>query len=351
MNFNSKLTLCTVLAGIMVSSTAYAGEVNINGFIRSAYDVTNSSAKYLELIDNHGSFGGTQAGITYSSVVNEQWSIAGQLHFRADEGELNIDWGIATFSVADSSKIIFGRQKYPLGLLSENVDIGLTYPWTRPPQELYRLELGDETGNFFIEGFDGIAFNYTTGDDWEFTVHPFVGDFAYKEAATKFQRKMLGLKLEVANEIVTLQMGYGSSELTINADPVDESKITTNFGAKLELDELLAYFEYVSTKVSNSDTFDSNASYLSVAYSFGKFQPVLTAAMLEGQKATNASIGALDQTSIAAGMAYHHSPSTVFKAQWKNIKPDDPTTAGLIGALPAGDTSVDVLSFTMDTVF
>jgi len=336
---------------IMLCSMSYAAEVNFHGFVRSSYDISSSTAKYLEHIDDKGSWGGSQVGLVFSTSINPQWSVAGQYHFIAREGEVSLDWGFATFQVNESNKIKFGRQKYPLGLVTENIDIGITYPWVRPPREFYNTELGDESANIALESFDGVSLVYSTGDEWEFTVQPFVGQFNYKEVASNNLREMLGLKVQANNDIVTLQAGVSDSKMTVVGGVTDQSKTTVNVGALVEMDDLLAYVEYADTSVDNSDEFDTNAAYASVAYNFGKFQPHITFAQLEGQKAAGAATGALDQTSSAIGVAYHYNPSTVFKAQWKNIKPDDPTTDGLIGALPAGETSADIYSFTMDVFF
>ncbi len=340
------------LLGTILNNSGFASDVNLHGFIRSSLDVSSSTAKYLDVIDENGDWGGTQAALTYSTNINKEWSLAGQLHYRAIEGELNLDWAFATFQISESSQILFGRQKYPLGLLSETLDIGLTYPWARPPQEMYHTEIESESANLILEGYDGLSAVYTTGDDdWEFIIQPFVGQFNHKEIAANRLRQMSGVKFEASSETMTLQAGYTTSEITVIGGPTDQTKNTSNVGAKIEIDDFITYIEYAKTEVDNSARYDSSAGYIAFAYSFDKLQPSITFAMLEGQKASGAADGDLDQTSVALALAYHYNPSTVFKMQWKNIKPEDPTTAGLIAALPNGETSVDVFTFTMDVVF
>ena len=76
-----------------------------------------------------------------------------------------------------------------------------------------------------------------------------------------------------------------------------------------------------------------------------KLTPAITFATLEGQE------GALDQTSYTLSLAYAYAVNTVIKAQLMQVKPDDPTTEGLIDELPDGDDSANVLSVTLDLVF
>ena len=76
----------TILSAVLVSPS-FATDVNFHGFIRSSYDTSSSTAKYIGLIDDNGSWGGTQAGLNYSTKINSQLSIAGQLHYNVGEGE------------------------------------------------------------------------------------------------------------------------------------------------------------------------------------------------------------------------------------------------------------------------
>ncbi|MBL1275850.1 MAG: porin [Ectothiorhodospiraceae bacterium] len=345
MKHTHTLATALLLCCVAVSSQATAGDVALHGFIRSAYEISNSEAPYLESVDDRGGFADSAAGVVFAASLNAQWSVAGQFHFKAVEGELNMDWAFATLQLTETTSVRFGRQKYPLGLVSENIDIGITYPWARPPSEFYRLEMGDESPNLFVESFDGLSVVYSGGDDWEFSLQPFTGQIGYSEGADNYQRQMVGLKLEVTNDMITLQAGGLSSKLTIAGDLDNQTKVTYNLGAKLEIDDFLAYAEYADSTVDSNALFESNAGYLTLGYQFSTLLPSITFASVEGHG------GNLDQTSTALALSYHYNASTVFKTQWKRIEPDDPTTDGLIEALPAGDDNVDIVSFTMDLVF
>ncbi len=328
---------CAVMAG-----QATAGDVALHGFVRSVLDVSNSSSPYLETIDNKGDFGDSFAGLNYATRLDEHWSVAGQLFSKVKEGEIELDWAFATFQATNDLVVRFGRQKYPLGLVTENIDIGVTYPWIRPPVEMYSLEMGDESPNHIVENFDGISLAYTTGDEWQFTVQPLIGQHGSSDTT---QRKMLGLKLESRSDTTTLQAGFIRTDMNIPTELSDQSRKSFNLGAKLEVANVLAMVEYVDTEVEDSTEFDAKSSYATLGYQAGNFLPSLTYATVEGQS------GALDQDSISLALAYTYNPSVIFKAQWQNIKPNDPESDGLIEELPMGDTSVDVFSFSMDLVF
>jgi len=345
------MTSVTLLGVTAIATPSYAAEVEFHGFVRTAYDVSNSTAKYAEVDDNRGDWGGTQAGLAFLTTLDDKWSIAGQYHASAASGSLVLDWALANFQFIETTKLVFGRQKYPLGLITENVDVGVTYPWARPPQELYHLEISADSPNIFFESFDGASVVYATGDDWEFTVQPFVGQLGYSAESTNYLRQMNGLKLSTESDILELQVGYVVSTITVENSVQEAAKSTVNFGVKLEIDDLLVMAEAADNKVRNNDHFNTKGAYLSVAYTFGMFQPYVYGAMAEGHKIGTNTEGNLDQTSVALGTAYHYSPSVVFKAQWLNIKPDDPSLNGLLGALPDGKTTVDLLTFSVDAVF
>ena len=306
-NTKGQLTLSLLL--IFSSVSAIANEVALHGFIRTVLDISDSEAPYLETIDENGDFGSSFACLNYGTSLNAEWTVAGQFFFKAKEGEVELDWALATFEPSDTLAFRFGRQKFPLGLVTESIDIGITYPCVQPPAEFYQLESGEESPNIVIESFDGVSAVFTRGDEWKYTFQPFIGQNNYTFDAGTNQRKMLGLKSEVSNSMVTLQAGYMHSKFTVAeaGAPQNADKNTFTLGSKIELDNLLVMVEYAETEVDDFDDYDSTSSYATVGYSSGKILPSFTIANVEAQN------GALDQESIALDLAYRYDPSIVYK--------------------------------------
>ena len=345
-----RIVLPLLVTACLMSTNIHAetGDIKFNGLLRFAYEISDSEAPYLEQVDEDGTFGRSHMALNFLSKINHHWHAAGQL-FARTSGELELDWAFATYYHTDSMQVRLGKQKYPLGLLTEAVDVGVAYPWTTPPAEIYQLEVGDESPNFVQENFVGVSLVYSGGDDFEWTLQPFFGEFSGEEGGGSY-KNIFGLKYEIGNETFTVQAGATTTRFFYERQAPepsieDKSKTTINFGVKYETDSFLAYAEYADTTVDDFEDFDATASYVTLGYKMNKMTPAVTFATLEGQE------GALDQTSYTLSLAYAYAVNTVIKAQLMHIEPDDPTTEGLIDELPDGEDSANVLSVTLDLVF
>lgn len=144
---------------VIASVTQAAEDVRLGGFIRAAgavTDVADSKDKYMERINNNASYGDTHFGLNISAAINDNWSVAGQLYASGAEENYNIslDWAYASYRPNDNFSVDMGKMKYPNLVVSEYYDVGITYPWIRPPEEIYRFEvLGPSLSYEAISGF------------------------------------------------------------------------------------------------------------------------------------------------------------------------------------------------------
>lgn len=347
---NKWVLLPLLLVACLLSANVQAetGDIKFNGLLRFAYEVSDSEAPYLEQVDEDGTFGRSHLALNFLSKINQQWHAAGQLFARTG-GELELDWAFATYHHTDTMQVRLGKQKYPLGLMTEVVDVGVAYPWAVPPAEIYQLEVGDESPNFVQENFVGVSLVYSGGDDYEWTLQPFFGEFSGEEGGGSY-KNIFGLKYEIGNETFSVQAGVTMARFFYERQAPepsieDKSKTTVNFGVRYETDRFLLYTEYADTTVDGFEDFDATASYVTFGYKINKLTPAITFATLEGQE------GALDQSSYTLSLAYAYADDIVIKGQLMHIEPDDPTTEGLIDELPDGEDTANVLSVTLDLVF
>ena len=56
------------------------------------------------------------------------------------------EWAYFSYELTNNTTIKAGRLRVPFFLLSESVDVGFTYPWVRPPIEIYTLPMSGYEG-------------------------------------------------------------------------------------------------------------------------------------------------------------------------------------------------------------
>ncbi len=154
-----KCSLLLLLSVLLLSGAASAADLKWDGYFTSAYSITNSEATYRDIVDKHGTFDDSRFGLHLHLVsdVNPLWTLEGQLFAAGYEENyvLNLDWAFASFHLSEQIDLRFGKLKYPNNLVSEYYDVGLAYPWIRPPHEYYGLE--ELSASITFESFSGVS--------------------------------------------------------------------------------------------------------------------------------------------------------------------------------------------------
>lgn len=73
-----------------------------------------------------------------------------------DKYQPEIDWMFLSYQWSPSLRMRLGRMRTPHYLYSETVDAGYSYPWARPPAEVYTFFLSP------LYNFDGIDLSWNT---------------------------------------------------------------------------------------------------------------------------------------------------------------------------------------------
>ena len=78
---------------------------------------------------------------------NSEFAITAQAVARAaDDYDPELEWGYASWKATEKLKLRVGRLRRSTFLISDTRQIGYTYPWIRPPVEVYSNDLG-----FFVK--------------------------------------------------------------------------------------------------------------------------------------------------------------------------------------------------------
>ncbi|HBC58721.1 MAG TPA: hypothetical protein DCZ03_16300 [Gammaproteobacteria bacterium] len=139
-NFLSNRPLIGGLLLLLLSPLVSAErQVHHNGFLTAAFSQTDSATSYSGIADD--------INFSEMSVIGIQTKFqpsAAQMHFtiqllaRGSRGwDVDAEWAYVGFKLADAYEFQIGKIRAPMFLVSETLDVGITYPWIRPPVELY----------------------------------------------------------------------------------------------------------------------------------------------------------------------------------------------------------------------
>jgi hypothetical protein len=227
MNVPTRLTSISAIAAVLYASASLAGESDapmftFNGF--GTFGVVHSSEDRADFTSGVRSEGagfardwssGVDSLIAAQVDANFTPKLSAVLQVLSEQNydgsyRPHVEWANVKYKFTPDFSVRLGRTVYPLFQLSDTRKVGLTYPWVRPPLELYQLS----------------PIATTDGADVSYRMH--FGEWAH-----------------------TLQLRYGSSDTEL---PDDAGKVkarnlwmisnTADFGP------LSAHFTYVKTKVS-----------------------------------------------------------------------------------------------------
>lgn len=158
----------------------------------------------------------TLGALQFVASVNDALSFTAQF---VSEGRndyyVDTDWLFVDWRINDHWDFKVGRVRIPLYMHSQYLKVGYAYPWSRPPLEVYSVNINE---------FNGILLrNVNFVGYWESDMTLGLGNTANLDRRTDtFFKAEKGVALEwiVSNDYVKLRAGFLRSDLT--ADPPDE---------------------------------------------------------------------------------------------------------------------------------
>ena len=145
-----------------------------------------------------------------------QVSASGLNFYGKDQYEPELQWLFLSYQFAPEVRARLGRMRTAGYLYSETRDVGYSYPWARPPIDVYVYLLQP------LRNFDGADMNYTfdIGDDFVLDTHLFFGKLEGEIFNSDIDvNKMYGANLTFRTE--GLQLRYSlhveNSDITVPA--------------------------------------------------------------------------------------------------------------------------------------
>jgi hypothetical protein len=153
----TKAVLAVVLAGAVFSASSRAGAtevgpVEIRGFGTAGYIQTTDPHSLLEY-DSNGQKADfsklTRIGVNLRAPLAPDFEAALQFEARGDQDnfETAVDYGFVSWRALPELSLRAGRLRVPLWLYSQQIDVGISYPWVALPSETYSLTSNMKSGD------------------------------------------------------------------------------------------------------------------------------------------------------------------------------------------------------------
>lgn len=315
-------------------------KLKINGYM-SVYGVksTNKAVTLSSGVDNHIGFNSdTIAGIQFDYKLDDRIDAVVQLQAQGrDDFDVETPWAFLRYKLTPDTSVRAGRMIAPLYLYADSLDVGYTYPWVRPPVEMYGVEPQHYTGVDVIHNFNIGGSNNS--------VQALYGDYSTSVAGTDAATDYFaGLAMTFNLDAWTARLaGFHFEGFNLDS-PLLPTLMKGNleyYSAALRYDnsKLLVLVEGrqiaphgdLEVLLGNSDGF-----YTTVGYQFGKFMPYVTWAKSYTTDESSVLVEQ-SQASTGLGLRYNLTDKVVIKGEATKYDHFDGTsgTSGMV-TLPGG---------------
>lgn len=312
-------------------------EFKINGFINVIGSISDSETEYANEIADKVNFDSTNLGIVLTKNINSKLSVATQLIGKNEV--FGFDWGYINYKINSELSAKAGRIKYAGNLVSETFDVGVTYPWVRPPISIY----GDRARLSF-EAYNGASIVYMAGDDIEYSAELIIGDAESEDITNE---GLLGVVLTAATDNIQLRASYNNTTMKLdNFNPSNPNQVlmegksmdTFGFGLKAEYDIATVYAEYAFTSMPQN--LENIGWYVTALHQMGQWTPHITFQDYD-------NMFGRDQNSYILGLNRQLDTSTALKFELEFI---DPTNKGFFEDVPV-ESSITIFNISLNMVF
>jgi hypothetical protein len=328
----------------------------VNGFLTAGLVKANPAvANQVYSFSDNASFNPDSIlGLQSTFKLSDKTEVTAQLVARGnDNWDLEAEWAFLRYDYTDSISFRAGRLRIPIYLYSESLEVGYSYPWIRPPAEVYQAS---------INNYEGMDATYTFGKgDRVHQIQFFVGN----NQGDNFETDILGginitsyygswtARASVFTYDITIDIPTGPA----NTTAFEDGAIFYTFGTTFDDGDWLFITELSKFDVDDFTIFsDTAAGYVTVGKYVGKFLPHITYAKSYSTKEPVPHGGPNDFTgeSYTLGLRYNLSYATSLKFEWAHYRDMD-GTIGIWNRTPPADLmgvdDINIYSISLDAVF
>jgi hypothetical protein len=195
---------------------AIASDINFSGFVSVGGGIVDdeTSIPYADYSEEDLTFDKNLLGLQVTGKVSDSITATAQLIARSsDNYQVNSEWAYLTWQASSNTKVRMGRLRTPFYMYSDFIDVGYSYAWITPPNEVYYLPFNNVNGIDFyttatLGAFDASLQGYFGSLDDEL-------DFNGTMAKSKIRNQM-GLAATLGQDWWTLRTAYHQADLWID---------------------------------------------------------------------------------------------------------------------------------------
>ncbi len=342
--------------------------LKINGFLTAGASKASPAVydQNIDISDDVTFDTDTIIGLQTSFQLSPEADVTVQMVAKAaDNWELEAEWAFLRYNLTDDLSFRAGRLRLPLYLFSESLDVGFSYPWVRPPNEVYALP---------IRNYEGVDLLYTASHgDWIHQFQVFVGNDSDDNFDTS---NFFGGNMTSSMGPWTYRASVFKFDIEFSkfagfepTENIEDGGTYYTLAGMYDDGSWLAITEISTYKTDQTVVFrDTDSGYITLGKHIGNFLPHITYGK---SYTTNEPKGdSLDiflgefvnftGTSYAAGLRYNLTENTSAKLEWTHYTDMDGTGGiwnglrfdQLTGAAgPENIDDIDIYSIVIDVVF
>lgn len=214
------MTALGLCASGIVQADTLTDQVTINGFASAGITWTNlGDDERYEPVSGIQGLNGTDLDTEYDSVAAVQFGyrLSDETRYSMqvlakgqDSWTPAMEWAYISHKLTDDLTLRAGRLRLPVYMYSEQIDVGYTYPWVRPPVETYSILPATNTS-----GLD-LLYHKDLGD-WQSDAQLQFGKVSGKASDVTFNiNNGTTLNISFSHDALTLRAGYAYGELSFN---------------------------------------------------------------------------------------------------------------------------------------
>lgn len=214
------------IAFIFSASLVHASDINISGFLSVGGGmVDEESATNYKGFEEDLTFNNNLLGLQVTGTVSDKITATAQMVARSsNDYQVTSEWAYLTWQANDDVKVRAGRLRIPLYMYSDFIDVGYTYAWITPPQEVYFSPFNN------VDGMDVYMTN--TLGIFDTTLQAYFGSFTDDlelegVTTTTKARNQIGVAGTLGKDWWTLRAAHHQSELTLDLSAIALSDTLT----------------------------------------------------------------------------------------------------------------------------
>ena len=329
-----KQLLTLALATAIPAMSAHA-EISFHGFANIVAGQASSDDQLWGYDDNVDFKQGSLFALQASTDLGEKLSATVQIVSRGeDDWDTEFEWAYLSYQVNDQLQVLAGRQRLPLYMYSDYLDVSYAMPWISPPRGVYDIELN---------GYDGLSANYSfTLGEFDTNIQAVYGseestiDLGGRTVAGEFD-DIYGAIVTLNRDWLTLRAGYfgnknvippialrpilegwqqveGGQHVIDQITIVDDSTNFLEFGFRVDYNNLLLIGEYTRLDGDgNTPIIEDESMYITAGYRFDNVLVHLTYG--EDETTTNRVLDTLTATQISENNALVNRTRSLLEGQ------------------------------------